>query len=448
MHNSASRFQSRREFLRVGSLAPLGWATHSLLANHQLLASSTVAPIARRCILVWLDGGPSHIDTFDPKPNAASEVRGPFAAIPTAIPGIAISELLPQMAARLDRCCLIRSLSSELGEHNLGTQYMLTGYAPSPVIEHPTWTSVLQQQMATSPKVSSTNQLVSPSALPASVAIPRFQAGGSTFNPTGFLDAQFGPFSVNSDPAKDDFAVTGLQLPATLTDDRLSRRHEYLKRANGSTSNDPLTDRAFDILASDAAKRAFDLSQESPSTRDRYGRKTIGQSCLLARRLIEHGVSLVTVIDHGWDTHDNVVTRLRDGYTGAKVPVGLVPSLDQALAALLDDLQHSGLLTETLIVVMGEFGRTPKWNVAGGRDHWPRVFSALLAGGPVKPGVIIGSSDRNGESPLDEPVSPADLTKTIYRAMGCDLETVLQTSDGRPIQIAATSARVIEAALR
>jgi hypothetical protein len=325
---------------------------------------------------------------------------------------------------------------------------MLTGYAPSPVIEYPTWTSVLQKQMTANQKVSSTNQLASTSSLPASVAIPRFQVGGSNLNPTGFLDAQFGPFSVNSDPAKEDFAVVGLQRPASLTDARLSRRYKYLKRANDSASDDLLTDRAFDILASDTMRRAFDLSQEAPSTRDRYGRKTIGQSCLLARRLVEHGVPLVTVIDYGWDTHDNVVTRLRDGYTGAKVPVGLVPSLDQALAALLDDLQSSGLLAETLVVVMGEFGRTPKWNISGGRDHWPRVFSALMAGGPVQPGVVIGSSDRNGESPQDNPVSPADLTKTIYQAMGCDVETVLQTADGRPIQIAPPSARVIKAALR
>ncbi|MCA9069769.1 MAG: DUF1501 domain-containing protein, partial [Planctomycetaceae bacterium] len=192
---------------------------------------------------------------------------------------------------------------------------------------------------------------------------------------------------------------------------------------------------AFRLMMSPQAKQAFDLDKESASIRQKYGRKTIGQSCLLARRLIERGVPFVTVNNRGWDTHQDLVTRLKDGYTGAKTPVGLIPSLDTALGALLEDLTTRGLLDETLVLVMGEFGRTPKLNTNGGRDHWPRVFSVLMAGGGVKGGQVFGASDRVGESPAKQPVTPADLACTIYTLLGIDPELEFQTSDGRPIRV-------------
>ncbi len=190
---------------------------------------------------------------------------------------------------------------------------------------------------------------------------------------------------------------------------------------------------AYDLVESAAARQAFDLDQESRAMRDRYGGRTIGQSCLLARRLLERDVPFLTINYQGWDTHDNAYTRLKEGFTGARTPVGLIPSLDQALSALMDDLQQSGLLDETLIVVMGEFGRTPKINTSGGRDHWPRAFSVLLAGAGIE-GQIIGASDRTAESPHDRPVTPADLAATVFTLLGIDPKHEFRTSDGRPIQ--------------
>jgi uncharacterized protein (DUF1501 family) len=194
-------------------------------------------------------------------------------------------------------------------------------------------------------------------------------------------------------------------------------------------------EQAYRLIMSPEAREAFDLSREPPRVRQRYGPRTIGQSCLLARRLVERGVPFVTVNNPGWDTHQDMVTRLRDGYTGAAVPVGLVPSLDLALSGLIDDLNERGMLKETLVVVMGEFGRTPKLNTGGGRDHWPRVFSVVLAGGAIAGGQVIGSSDAVGESPRDRPITPSDLAATIYALLGIDPKRKLYTSDGRPVEI-------------
>ncbi|MBT3889627.1 MAG: DUF1501 domain-containing protein, partial [Planctomycetaceae bacterium] len=200
---------------------------------------------------------------------------------------------------------------------------------------------------------------------------------------------------------------------------------------------------AFKLIGSREAQIAFQLDQESEQLRQRYGRRTIGQSCLLARRLVQRGVPFVTVNYKGWDTHNDLVTRLKDGYVGAKTPVGLIPSLDLALSALIQDLKQQGMLDDTLVVVMGEFGRTPKLNTKGGRDHWPRVFSALFAGGGVAGGQIIGASDRTGESPKDNPITPADLAASIYHLLGINPATQLPTSDGRPVRLTPAGSRVI-----
>ena len=210
-----------------------------------------------------------------------------------------------------------------------------------------------------------------------------------------------------------------------------------------SSSGRSVLDRAFRMVTSPAAAAAFKIDEESEETRRRYGYKTVGQSCLLARRLVERGVRFVTVNQRGWDTHDNLYTRLKEGYTGAKVGVGLIPSLDLALSALIDDLKERGLLQETLIVVMGEFGRTPKINTQGGRDHWPRVFSIALAGGGISGGQVVGCSDAVGESPKDRPVTPADVVSTIYTALGIDPSNHLHTDDGRPVRLVADGAQVV-----
>ncbi|MEO2027292.1 MAG: DUF1501 domain-containing protein [Fuerstiella sp.] len=428
---------SRRGALQIGALAGLGIGLPQL--GSQARADQSNRRPAKNCILVWLDGGPSHLETFDLKPEAPVEVRGPLEAISTAVAGVSISECMPQLATRMNDLAVIRSMTSPLGEHNLGTHYLLTGYRPTPALDYPSFHAVANFQLGQSQSV-----------LPNNIAIPEYRLGGARYGGAGFLPKEFGPFSVGGDPAKRDFEVRDLSIADGLTLDRVSRRRsfaEQLARWNSSESaNKGLNaslDQAFQMVSSPTATAAFRLDEEAPATRKRYGAKSIGQSCLLARRLVERGVRLVTVNNRGWDTHESLYTRLKEGYTGAKVGVGLIPSLDIALSALLDDLKRSSLLDETLVVVMGEFGRTPKINTRGGRDHWPRVFSVALAGGGIRGGQVIGSSDSVGESPKDRPVTPADLVSTIYTLLGLDPSTELRTSDGRPVRMGADTADVV-----
>ncbi len=420
----------RRDFVRLGGLTALGLGlTPWLRARAATARENSALPVrARHCILIWLDGGPTHLETFDLKPDAPAEVRGPFQPVATSVAGVSICELMPRTAALLQRVALIRSMTSPLGEHNFGTHYLLTGYKPTPVIEYPCFGSVVAQLRA------------DPGVLPSHIAVPTFRVGGGRLSGNGFLPESTRPFAVGGDPAKPNFQVRDLDFYPGLDRDRVDRRKEFLaaldafqRGVEGSSPADAGFEQAYRLVTSRAAKEAFDLSRETPATRQRYGGKTIGQSCLLARRLIERGVPFVTVNNPGWDTHNNAYTRLKEGYTGAKIPVGLIPSLDLALAALLEDLEQRGLLDETLVVVMGEFGRTPKLNTGGGRDHWPRVFSVALAGAGIAGGQVIGASDAVGESPRDRPVTPADLAATIYTLLGIDPATLMYTGDGRPI---------------
>lgn len=268
----------------------------------------------------------------------------------------------------------------------------------------------------------------------------------------GYLPSPVRPFSVGGDPARPDFKVRDLDFYHGLDLPRLDRRQQFVRaldqfnRAADQSADvvtDPDLERACNLIASPQAKRAFDLSDEPQKVRQRYGNKSIGQCCLLARRLVESGVPFVTVNNRGWDTHNDLTTRLKEGYTGAKVGVGLIPSLDLALTGLVQDLDERGMLDETLIVVMGEFGRTPKLNTAAGRDHWPRVFSVALAGGGVRGGQVIGSSDAVGESPKDRPVTPSDLAATIYTLLGIDPRLELHTRDGRPVRVAPYESEII-----
>lgn len=389
---------------------------------------------ASQAILVWLDGGPSHLETFDPKPAAPAEVRGPLTPIRTCLPGVWISELLPRLAQRMDRVALVRSVTSPLGEHNLATHYMLTGYPPTPTLEYPVLGSIVAHQRT------------GEGALPGHVAVPHFRVGGKRPSGNGFLPPQTRPFEVGGDPAQPTFQVRDLALYPGLDRQRLDRRQQYLQALaelrrsaqEAAATSDPQAaplEQAYRLLSAPAAREAFDLTKESPATRARYGPRTIGQCLLLARRLIEAQVPFVTVNYPGWDTHQNLLTSLRDGFTGAQVPVGLVPSLDLALTALLDDLEERGLLDQTLVMVMGEFGRTPKINTQQGRDHWPRVFSVLWAGGGVSGGQVIGASDATGESPAERPITPADLLASAATLLGIDPRTLLTTPDGRRIPV-------------
>jgi hypothetical protein len=438
---------TRRDFVRVGGVTALGLGLADFFRLRQAASGrEAAASAARSCILIWLDGGPSHLETFDLKPAAPSEVRGPFQPISTAVPGTQVCELLPRTAQMLDRVSLVRSMTSPLGEHNFGAHYLLSGYKPSPVIDYPSFGSVVAHMH--DERSLASNRGRSNNLLPNHIAVPTFRVGGGRLSGQGFLPEQTRPFSVGGDPAKPDFQVRDLDLYPAITTNRLDRRRSFLNAFDrfhhgaersggqlGEATIDPAFEQAYRLVTSPEAKQAFDLASEPAAIRKRYGAKTIGQSCLLARRLVERGVSFVTVNNPGWDTHQNAYTRLKEGYTGAKVPVGLIPSLDMAFSALVEDLEQRGLLDETLIVVMGEFGRTPKLNVSGGRDHWPRVFSVAMAGGGVVGGQVVGSSDSVGEGPKDRPVTPSDLACTIYTLLGIDPKHLLHTPDGRPIQV-------------
>jgi hypothetical protein len=426
----------RRDALMVGSLG-------GFFSSRSLPAATNDSSIAaaKNCILIWLDGGPSHLETFDLKPHASAEVRGPLNPIATSVPGIEISECLPLLAKQMERWAVVRSLTSPLGEHNLGTHYVLTGYQPSAVLQYPAFTSV------------ATHLRRSGLELPAHIAVPHYRVGGQGFDGSGFLPTMARPFSVNADPADVMFRGPSVISEGTMSKERLERRREFsrglrevqlgVRDLSEDVQLPSSFDQAFQLLTSTRTQEAFDLTRETDAVRQRYGERTIGQSCLLARRLIEFGVPFVTVNFTGWDTHQNLYTTLKEGFAGAKQPVGLIPLLDRAVATLCDELAERGLLEETLVLVAGEFGRTPRINAQGGRDHWPRVFSVALAGGGITGGQVIGASDRNGEIPADKPITPSDLVRSIYHLLGIAPETELQTPDGRPVRVCPDHANLI-----
>jgi len=423
---------TRRELLRAGGLTALGLTVTDWL---RLRAAAPGKDRTTACILVWLDGGPSHLDTFDPKPDAPSEVRGPFKTIATNVTGVRICEHLPRTAKLMDRIALIRSITSPLGEHNLGSHYLLTGYKPTPVLQYPSYGAVVAKVRG------------SDDTLPPYIAVPDY----NTMAGHGYLPGSCRPFAVGGDPSKPDFKVRDLSPYPGVSAARLDRRQNFRQAFDGFRrqveetglgEGDTEFQQAYRLISSPKARQAFDLSREQREVRDRYGPRTIGQSCLLARRLVEAGVPFVTVTDRGWDTHDNLFNRLKEGYTGGTV--GKVPTLDLAFSALIEDLSQRGLLDSTLVVLMGEFGRTPKINTLGGRDHWPRVFSVALAGGGVRGGVVVGKSDTRGEGPADHAVTPEDLARTIYRLLGIDARQEFHTADGRPVQVNQNGKVILE----
>ena len=442
--NDATRCDGvpRRDLLRVGGLTALGWGLGDFFRLQHLFAAET-SPVAKAksCILIWLDGGPSHIESFDPKPDAPEEVRGPLKTISTNVSGVRISECLEQTAGMLDKLAIIRSMTSPLGEHNFGTHYLMTGYKPSPALAYPTLGATVAH-LRTSAGV-----------LPPNIAVPTFTGKVSG---NGYLPPATQPFSVGGssnrrDRNRSSLKVRDLDFYRGLDLTRLNRRRQIVrafddfsraKDAATPTATDPDLERAYNLIASPKAKRAFALTEESEETRQRYGRgNSIGPSCLMARRLVERGVPFVTVNSTGWDAHQDIL-KLKERYpTDKNAPL---PSLDRALTALIGDLDDRRLLDETLVVVMGEFGRTPKINSAGGRDHWPNVFSVLLAGGGIKGGQVIGSSNSLSEYPIDQPITPAALAATIYTLLGIDPNQELQTADGRPVRVARDGARVID----
>ena len=397
---------------------------------------------AKSVILIFNGGAPSHIDLWDPKPDAPQEVRGLFSPIKTIVPGIHISELLPRMAKRMDKLALIRSVYHGHSSHNGGMHWASTGrpYKIDSTLIHPSRTDLpglgtlvgwLAQRDGFSKGVPP--YVITPfPTCDCKVYLTPGQFGGC-------LGTRYDPYVLDADPNAPNFKVTGMALEADMPSSRFQERMGLLKElsANSPTIYSPqmadidiFNQQAASLLQSGKAAEAFDLSKEPDSVRERYGRHSWGQSHLLARRLVESGTRFVTTVNGPsitWDTHKDNFNKLKDK---------LVPPMEQAYAALLDDLEERGLLDTTLVLWMGEFGRTPKINADTGRDHWPNCYSVLMAGGGVRGGQVIGASDSIGAYPNERPTTPADIHATVYAALGYDARSIsFQSSDGRPVPL-------------
>lgn len=417
--NDCEKFH-RRDFLRVGVLSVLGLS----LSQYYALADEAkkqepegkTKGTADSVIVIWLAGGPSHLDTFDIKPNAPLEIRGDFNARKTKADGIQICEHLPKIADQADKLCIVRSVTSPAAAHEIGTHYLMTGFLPLPGFAVPSYGSVA-------------SHLLGPrSALPPYIAV---QQPSSEFG-AGFLGAALNPFCPGGDPANPNFQVRDMELPGGMTKEKLDRRKSlrevvdaafksYEEGSDRARAVDSFYDRAYNLLSSSDSRAAFDLKQEKEEVRNAYGRNNFGQSLLLSRRLVEAGVRFVTVTLGGWDNHNNIFNVLRGGP---------LPTFDQSFAALISDLHQRGLLERTMVLVMGEFGRTPIINKDGGRDHHSRVFSMVMAGGGIKGGVVVGSSDARGIEPASDPVKPEDIAATIYQCLGLDYTQSIASPEG------------------
>ncbi len=436
----------RRDVLQLGALGTVGLSLPSLLADR---ARADQRPGARSgkakaCILLFHFGGPSHHDTFDMKPLAPAEVRGEFRPIATSVPGYRMCEHLPLVARQAHRLAVIRSVHHADPQHNNAGYRMLTGADP-PLLEN-TVAALAKPKPEDHPPFGAVLTHLRRSAAPW-ISLPYEMVNGVPYpgQAAGFLGARREPLWLKTDPSRGhDFAFPHLDLPPGLSLPRVRDRGGLLRALDRGDPACPAAEdmalyqeRAADLLTSEATRRALRLDAEAPRMRDRYGRNVFGQSCLLARRLVEAGTPLVAVYTHGqdgfdptlsWDTHANNFRDLKDK---------ILPIQDRGYAALLEDLDDRALLDETLVVWMGEFGRTPKINGnGGGRDHWPDVFTAVFAGGGVRGGITHGSSDRIGAYPATDPVTPQDLAATVYHCLGVDPKAVIRDRQGRPFEVA------------
>ena len=415
---------SRRDALRVGTAALFGTA----VGLPRLLAEKPAKDVS--LIFVFLHGGQSHLDTFDLKPDAPAEFRGEFNPAKTKTPGVEICDLLPKMATQTDKYSLVRSFRHHNSDHGPADHYILTGYFPqagfnpnlSPNNQRPCVGSVVSRKLG--PRGS----------VPAYVALPKMHPSGGP----AYLGAAHAPFVIDADPSAPNFTVPDLAPPPVIAAERLDDRRKLLEtvdrfhrsaeakanRAAGAVGT--FRDKAFDLMTSPATKTAFDIQSEPAKLRDEYGRHTLGQSCLAARRLVEAGVRCVTIDHSNWDTHDGNFAVLKNS---------LLPAFDTAISTLFRDLADRGMLDSTLVVVTGEFGRTPRINKNAGRDHWGPAFTVLLGGGGIKGGRVVGKTDARAERPATDPYGPEDLFATMYALMGISPKDEFHTPDGRPVAI-------------
>ncbi len=440
---------NRRAWLRLGGLGMLGLSLPGAAQASPALSRGRSFGQAKSCILLFLTGGPPQHETWDPKPDAPAEIRGDLRPIASAVPGLHVGELMPRVALLADQVAVLRAMSTNDNAHSSSGYWMLTGIphqplnfesaAPGAPNDWPSLGAVIKRLRGGT------------GHLPAAITLPE-RIINNPNNPwpgqtAGFLGRRYDPWLLTCDPSAADFQVPELSLADELPPLRFDQRRSLLEQVNrhldaidagGEVQRYGLcSQQVFDLLRSPRVRRAFDLRQEAPALSDRYGRHKFGRSVLLARRLVEAGVPLIQVnwprvpgdtnsSNPLWDTHQKNTERLKND---------LMPPMDQTYSALLGDLAHRGLLDQTLVVWMGEFGRTPRINGGGGRDHWGHVYSVALAGGGIRGGVVHGASDRIGGHPRDGRVQPQDLTATLFHCLGFPADTEIHDALGRPVII-------------
>ncbi|MEX2185390.1 MAG: DUF1501 domain-containing protein [Pirellulales bacterium] len=430
---------TRRKMLRIGGAGVLSGLSLPTLLQLQARAATDRPAKAKACIFIMLEGGPSHIDMWDLKPDAPAEIRGPFNPISTAVPGTQVSEILPLSAKVADKFTILRSHSHTDNAHQTGRHWVLTGYPPNfpdgqakgvPFNElYPSIGSIVSRELGPGGSV------------PPYIEVPEPLGPGGP----GFYGAKYGPFTIDNDPVQSDFEVRDLNVPDSVADERFLRRRKLLERAEALGESSRATGRArtlasyyekaVDLVTSPEARQAFDIGGETPAMRERYGMTSIGQCALLARRLVEAGCRFIGISHGSWDTHtDNFASHKK----------ALVPPTDRALSALLTDLDERGMLDETLVVMMGEMGRTPRINKDAGRDHWSQCQSVILAGGGIKRGAVVGESDKTASIPITHPYGVQDLLRTIFHLLGVDADKVYHTPLGRPVPIVSGGKRIDE----
>ena len=431
--------QTRRSALRLGlgGFLGLGFADGLL---RRAMSAETGTPLrteAKSCILIWLDGGPTHYETFDPKPLAPKEVRGEFEPIATKIPGGYFSQHLTRLAGIADKLAIVRSICHNQGNHGAGNHYMMTGAPPRIPVGCGAFVSFHPSLGSATAHARGHRD-----GLPAYFSIPSMTRSGGP----SFLGAQYAPFVVPDNPNSDSFRVRDVALPNGITDDRFMKREsirsrvDRLPRVTDAAAADPV--RALDdyyqqgqqLMRSEKAQAAFSIQKEPPTVREKYGRNAFGQRALLSRRLVEAGVPFITLNEGGWDHHTKLFETLNKR----------MPEVDATVAALIDDLDQRGLLDTTLVIVLGEFGRTPKINNDAGRDHWSQAMSVMLAGAGIPGGQIIGATDRAGYNAVDRVLSPENFVSSVYKKLGIDPDQMLYTPQGRPSHLVSDPTPIAE----
>lgn len=417
---------SRRSFLQVGALTGYGLTLPLFLKAKAARAGSIAAPAKDvNCILIWTHGGTSHHDTLDPKPNATASVRGEFGAIDTAVPGVQFADICPNLAAGLDRFAVLRGWNPRNGAHGLADAWMMSGRKYNPAITYPCYGSVIS-------RVKGFRTAMPPFVQLGNSMDHRFNGGTA-----GILGLQHNPFEVLSDPNVNRLNVRDISPPSGISSQRVGFRQRMLAAIDGLQRHADMQPAAYSALdehyktalkmiTAAETKKAFEIQSETPKLRDQYGRTRFGQSCLLARRLIEAGVRFVTITDSAWDTHQNNFTSLK---------TRLVPPIDRGFPQLVTDLEDRGLLANTLVVWVTDFGRTPQVNSASGRDHWASAGFAVMAGAGVPGGAVLGATDDEGGKVIRDEYFSEDIAATIYAKLGLPADLTMTAPDGRPIRL-------------